>query len=78
MTGPVVFRDLPRESYPFTAEWISETTGEVVHVEHVSGPGVLMVPVLYPVHGPCAVRISYADGNVVECTSDGTVRSRGD
>lgn len=62
----MAFRDLPESSFPFTAHFIAERTGETVRSITVDGPGVVVVPALADLHGPIAVRIEYANGVVVE------------
>lgn len=66
MIRQVGFRDIPADSFPFTVEWISEATNEVVYTVTVPGPGVVEVPALWPQHGPCWTRIRYPDGQIVE------------
>lgn len=76
MTDRFAFHELPPSSFPFTVEWISEDTGEVVHTATVTGAGALYVPPLADVYGPTTARVRYADGEVVEVASDGSVRGR--
>lgn len=74
LTGPFAFHELPPSSFPFTVEWISEDTGQIVHTATVTGAGALYVPPLADVYGPVAARVSYADGSIVEFGSDGSYR----
>jgi hypothetical protein len=64
--APIAFSSLPADAFPFTVEFISHDTGQVVHTIDVPEPGVLRVPPLRDEHGPVWARISYANGTVVE------------
>lgn len=66
MTKQFAFHDLPAASFPFTVEFISERTGAVVHTITADGPGGMTVPALGREHGPVWVRMSFADGKIVE------------
>lgn len=66
MTRPAAFADLPAEAYPFTLEFFKKDTKEVVHTIEVTGPGTVDVPGLSTVHGPIGVRVTFADGEVIE------------
>lgn len=61
----LAFHDLPQSAFPFKIEFFN-ATGDLVHAIEVSGPGAVEVPGLRPQHGPVAVRVTYADGSVVE------------
>jgi hypothetical protein len=56
---PYRFYDVPKEAYPIDIEFVAQRTGEVVHVIHVDGPGVLHVPNLAKEHGPIDVWMTY-------------------
>jgi hypothetical protein len=71
---PVVHLTLLEKSFPFTIEWRLEGTDEVVHTITVEGPGPLVVPPIAAVHGPCDLRMTFADGEVIE--SPAATRSR--
>lgn len=62
---PIAYASLPADHYPFRVEFIAARTGAVVHEIRVSGPGAIQVPGLRDQHGPIAVRVTYADGAVV-------------
>jgi hypothetical protein len=65
-SGPVAFRDLPLECYPFTIEFFN-VFGVVVHtIGPVEGPAAIRIPPLGQTHGTVTCRITYATGEVVE------------
>jgi hypothetical protein len=63
---PMAFQSLPADAFPFAVEFISHGTGEVVYIIEVPEPGVIRVPPLHDEHGPIWVRVSYANGLIVE------------
>ena len=67
MTEPLAFHDLPASSFPFTIEILDNATREVAWSEEVTGPGAVRIPGLDETgESPKAVRLSFADGQVVE------------
>jgi hypothetical protein len=64
--GPVAFRDLPGQVYPFTLELIDESTNTVVWSIRVDSPGVVTVPgkKTLGVKGGVASRTTWAEGHV--------------
>lgn len=67
---PSKFVDLPRDSFPFVAEFYRSDNGEVVHTVTVEGPGVMDVPPLGKIHGvEIKIRVHFPDGEIVR---DGT------
>lgn len=62
----VRFFDPKPEQYPFTVEFLSVQTDEVVHSIHVDGPGAMEIPSLIREHGRTWVRIKWGDGEVTE------------
>jgi hypothetical protein len=67
---PAAFHDLDPESFPFVIEFIADDTGETVHRSVVEGPGALYVPPIAKLYGPCNVRITFADGEILERRND--------
>jgi hypothetical protein len=57
--------DLPRECFPLTIEAI-DAGGVVVWLEIVDGPGALRVPSLAKLYGPVSIRVTYANGEVMQ------------
>ncbi len=73
MTGiPAAICDLPRKKYPFKVEYLHPHTQEVVDSTTVEAPApgtrnALYIPPLAKILGhPVDVRITFADGQVVE------------
>jgi hypothetical protein len=69
-TLDTAFHDLSRECFPFTIEFLNRAD-EVVHTITVPEPGVIKVPGLAAEHGSCAVRVSYATGEVIVIPAPG-------
>lgn len=66
MTLPTARHDLPASMYPFTIEALNAETAEVVWKHVVTGPGSVYVPPLARDFGhPIAIRVTWADGNVM-------------
>lgn len=63
--NPVAFHDLPIEKFPFTMDFLN-AAGEIVHSITVSGAGAVHIPGLAEEHGPVSVRVTFADGEVID------------
>jgi hypothetical protein len=59
-----IFRDLPAECFPFTVEYHSKTTGELLQRDVISGPGMLRVPALGRLGHQVAVTVRWGDGAI--------------
>jgi len=53
-------------AFPIVIEFFSKAAGDMVWATTIEGGGVLSIPPLVCTHGPVRVRVTYADGAVVE------------
>lgn len=66
--GIAAHYSLPLTAFPFTIDYLSPVTREVLATITIVSPTVLAIPPM--IDGPVIVRMTFADGDVVEKRPD--------